>query len=179
MAIPVEWGMQSCPECHGLGQIVLFQIPRTCPTCAGQKRVPLPEPPAPPTLDPSGIALTASSTSVFGFTGSTATTSGNFTITVSTIGYNRRVHPFTYEALGQEARRRYKPGVGAWSKEADLDQVDLVQLETIAARNSMYSDMKGALAGCVDRLVEEVRRAKGWPTPSGDPFDAIQKENKA
>jgi hypothetical protein len=71
----------------------------------------------------------------------------------------------TYELLARQGDERYEPGKGPWAKDEELDQVDLVRLEELAARYGILSDERGLLSGCVERLVEEVRRARGWPTP--------------
>jgi hypothetical protein len=70
-----------------------------------------------------------------------------------------------FDELAREAEKRYEPGVGPWGKTEDLDQVDLVHLERCVEPMGIYSDMRGLMSGMVDRLVEEVRRARGWPTP--------------
>lgn len=80
----------------------------------------------------------------------------------------------TRSDLEAEADRRYEPGKGPWSKLEDLDQVDLAHFERLARGLSFHSDMRGLLAGCLERLVHEVRRANGWTEPSGDgAFDMI------
>jgi hypothetical protein len=72
----------------------------------------------------------------------------------------------TYDELLREAReQRYRPGTGPWSKEEDLDQVDLVDFEEMIKNYRVLSDTRGLLSCCVRRLVEEVRRAKKYPTP--------------
>lgn len=67
--------------------------------------------------------------------------------------------------LAQEALARYEPGTGPWSKEGPLDQVDLVFLEEMTHLYSHFSDPRGLLSGCVNRLVDEVRHARGWEPP--------------
>lgn len=80
--------------------------------------------------------------------------------------YITAVQPMsTYAELARQARERYEPGTGPWTKGDDLDQVDLVHLEEAARSVSIYSDMRGLLAGCVERLLVELRVARGWPTP--------------
>jgi hypothetical protein len=69
----------------------------------------------------------------------------------------------THDTLAEQGRQRYEPGKGPWSKEADLDQVDLVHFEQLAASYEIFSDLRGLLSGCVARLVREVRQARGWP----------------
>ena len=71
----------------------------------------------------------------------------------------------TYGDLVAEARERYEPGKGPWSKEEVLDQVDLVYLEDFADHYRFHSDDRGLLSGCLRRLVEELRTARSWPTP--------------
>jgi len=71
-----------------------------------------------------------------------------------------------YGMLLEEAKERYKPGTGPWSKEpGKMDQVDLVYLENMAEAYKVDSSPKGLLAGCIEVLVAEVRKARGWPTP--------------
>lgn len=71
----------------------------------------------------------------------------------------------TRSEILQEAKARYEPGTGPWSKQGPLDQVDLVLLEEMADGYRLCSDSRGLLAGCVQRLVEETRRARGWQAP--------------
>lgn len=79
----------------------------------------------------------------------------------------------TPDDLRKEARKRYPPGRGPYSKESDLDQVDLAWLENLASHYAIYSDPKGMLSGCVTRLTEEVRRARGWPQPKRDEWNVM------
>jgi len=58
--------------------------------------------------------------------------------------------------LVRAAHKRYEPGTGPWQKEEMLDQIDLVHLE------EMIEPVPGPI---IKRLVEEVRRARNWPTP--------------
>jgi hypothetical protein len=81
----------------------------------------------------------------------------------ATVGSSNTDCP-TYDELLREARERYEPGKGPWSKEDDLDQVDLVKFEEMSLQYAMLSDERGLLSGCVRRLVDEVRRARNYPT---------------
>lgn len=73
-----------------------------------------------------------------------------------------------WKELLAEAKERYEPGKGPWSKKEPLDQVDLVFLEHLTHQYAIYSDPKGLLSGCLRRTIEEVRAARGWPTPPGE-----------
>lgn len=68
--------------------------------------------------------------------------------------------------LLKEAKERWEPGTGPWSKEpGELDQVDLVFLEDFAEGFQVMSCERGLMSGCITLLVAEVRNARGWPTP--------------
>jgi len=74
-----------------------------------------------------------------------------------------------YGKLLATANLRYEAGTGPWGKDADLDQADLAFLETMAQSYSTLSDERGLLSGVVARLIDEVRRARTWPTPANGP----------
>ena len=74
----------------------------------------------------------------------------------------------TYKRLTQQASERYSAGTGPWSKTEDLDQVDLITFENLASGYAFHSDGRGLLSGSIERLIEEVRRARGWTTPPED-----------
>ncbi len=71
----------------------------------------------------------------------------------------------SYDNLVIESRKRYEPGTGPWSRETRLDQVDLVYLQSMAVRYLHRSDELGIMSGCIERLVDEVRAVRSWPTP--------------
>ena len=84
--------------------------------------------------------------------------------------YATRAYPMSLRsALVEEAKRRYEPGTGPWSKEVgELDQVDLVFFEEMVKPYMIYSDPKGLMSGVIELLVREIRQARGWPTPPDD-----------
>lgn len=67
---------------------------------------------------------------------------------------------FLSENLLKKAQQRYTPGTGPWTKEENLDEVDLAYIEHIADCYSIYSDEKGMMSGIIQRLLEEIKRAK-------------------
>lgn len=75
--------------------------------------------------------------------------------------------------LREEAHKRYPPGKGPYSKEEDLDQVDLAWLENFSEHYGMYSDERGLMSGAILRLTEEVRRAREWPQPRRDEWNRL------
>lgn len=80
--------------------------------------------------------------------------------------YASKAQPMsTMDNLREQADERWEPGTGPWSKKDDLDQVDLVKFQMVAEGYELHSDPRGMMAGCIERLVEEVRRVRSWPTP--------------
>jgi hypothetical protein len=82
----------------------------------------------------------------------------------------------TYEKLVERAWMRYGTHSAPWEKEEDLDQADLVYFEEISASFRDAEGTRGAFAACIERLIEEVRRARGYPAPPRERAASLRAE---